>query len=317
MERTTFSAVHAMFHSAREYLNPLLRNSKFRDTGVLTPDEFVAAGDFLVFKCPTWAWVAGDPAKARDFLPPDKQYLVTRNAMEYTDDDVEGLLDLGSLGAAGGAADGAHRCLERRRSVGHDAPGPLVAAARRHCRHGRRRRAGRPGRRPRQGLHRVRCCGPGCVGGRRRQRGSGHPGPDRQDPQNPHIRHVHHVRQVLPDPAPPSAADSTQVFQDISQDHAQKTVTIEAHPHENVTLASIHPCKHANVMKRILDQMSESGDQTKELRVDQYLMLFLKFMSAVLPTLEYDCKLSVALRHRLHLDVVLTRIAFYTTSMDT
>ncbi|KAJ1556295.1 E2-like enzyme, partial [Cladochytrium tenue] len=71
-------------------------------------------------------------------------------------------------------------------------------------------------------------------------------------------------------------------------DHARKTVTIEAHPHENMHMASIHPCKHAQVMKRLLDQISESGGKDREVRVDQYLLLFLKFMSAVLPTMEYD-----------------------------
>jgi ubiquitin-like-conjugating enzyme ATG3 len=80
---------------------------------------------------------------------------------------------------------------------------------------------------------------------------------------------------------------SKQIFEDISQDHAKKTVTIETHPHEALSLASIHPCKHANVMKRLIDQISDSG-KDQELRVDQYLLLFLKFMSSVLPTLEYD-----------------------------
>lgn len=80
---------------------------------------------------------------------------------------------------------------------------------------------------------------------------------------------------------------STQVFQDISQDHAKKTVTIETHPHEQLSLASIHPCKHANVMKKILDHLVEVGKEDS-LRVDMYLLIFLKFLSSVLPTMEYD-----------------------------
>ena len=31
--------------------------------GVLTPAEFVSAGDLLVDKCPSWSWEAGDPSK--------------------------------------------------------------------------------------------------------------------------------------------------------------------------------------------------------------------------------------------------------------
>jgi len=65
----------------------------------------------------------------------------------------------------------------------------------------------------------------------------------------------------------------------------KKTVTIDAHPHLGISNAYIHPCRHASVMKKILQRYQESG---KELRVDQYLFLFLKFISAVLPTIEYD-----------------------------
>jgi ubiquitin-like-conjugating enzyme ATG3 len=83
---------------------------------------------------------------------------------------------------------------------------------------------------------------------------------------------------------------SEQIFQDISQDHRQKTCTVEQHPLFPMTCLSIHPCKHANVMKRIMEHLRDQG---KELRVDQYLLLFLKFMSAVLPTIEYDYTTSI------------------------
>ena len=64
---------------AREWAYPTLKNSAFLDKGVLTPEEFVRAGDELVFKCPTWSWEGGDPKRAKPYLPPDKQYLITRN----------------------------------------------------------------------------------------------------------------------------------------------------------------------------------------------------------------------------------------------
>lgn len=67
------------FWAVRDYLAPVLRDSKFKESGRITPEEFVAAGDFLVYKFPTWQWEAGDPTKRRDFLPADKQYLVSRN----------------------------------------------------------------------------------------------------------------------------------------------------------------------------------------------------------------------------------------------
>ena len=64
---------------AAEYMTPVLAESQFLEKGVLTPEEFVAAGDMLVLRCPTWQWQAGDPANLRPFLPPDKQFLFTRN----------------------------------------------------------------------------------------------------------------------------------------------------------------------------------------------------------------------------------------------
>lgn len=38
----------------------------------------MAAGDFLSYKFPTWSWSAGEPSKTREFLPKDKQYLISR-----------------------------------------------------------------------------------------------------------------------------------------------------------------------------------------------------------------------------------------------
>ncbi|KAL5652548.1 hypothetical protein ACJX0J_038006, partial [Zea mays] len=50
------------------------------------------------------------------------------------------------------------------------------------------------------------------------------------------------------------------VFEDISQDHARKTVTIEDHPHLLAGKhASVHPCKHAAVMKKIIDVPMSGG----------------------------------------------------------
>lgn len=90
---------------------------------------------------------------------------------------------------------------------------------------------------------------------------------------------------------------STQVFEDVSQDYVKKTVTIETHPHLTLSLASIHPCKHAEVMKRIIERMSEglkenNNEEKEGIRVDQYLIIFLKFMSSVIPTIDYDHTIS-------------------------
>ncbi len=64
-----------------------------------------------------------------------------------------------------------------------------------------------------------------------------------------------------------------QIFEDVSSDYAQKTVTIEPFHHGHagpdssatssasavgVATASIHPCKHASVMKKVIERMNAS-----------------------------------------------------------
>lgn len=63
--------------------NIFIQESKFKETGVLTPEEFVIAGDHVVHQCPTWQWSAGDPSKTKAYLPPDKQFLITKNVPCY------------------------------------------------------------------------------------------------------------------------------------------------------------------------------------------------------------------------------------------
>ncbi|KAH7725456.1 Autophagocytosis associated proteinC-terminal domain containing protein [Aphelenchoides avenae] len=60
-------------------LTPVLKESKFKETGVLTPEEFLTAGDHLVHHCPTWHWEkAANPAGIKEYLPAEKQFLITR-----------------------------------------------------------------------------------------------------------------------------------------------------------------------------------------------------------------------------------------------
>jgi ubiquitin-like-conjugating enzyme ATG3 len=143
------------------------------------------------------------------------------------------------------------------------------------------------------------------------------------------------------------------MMEDIVGDYKDKTVTLETFPFvdSGLKMASVHPCKHASVMKVLLDRADAalklrmqkikegkakatdrmegmegledvlgnlkvtepaasasttavtSSSQGKEgdewevldeqpeevaLRVDQYLIVFLKFMASVTPTIEHD-----------------------------
>lgn len=70
--------LHSTLDALREKW-PVNHTSNFRETGQITPEEFVLAGDYLVYKFPTWSWSsASGPSRAVNYLPPNKQYLVTR-----------------------------------------------------------------------------------------------------------------------------------------------------------------------------------------------------------------------------------------------
>lgn len=156
------------------------------------------------------------------------------------------------------------------------------------------------------------------------------------------------------EPLPPAA-----MMEDIVGDYKDKTVTLEDFPFfdNSVKMASIHPCKHASVMKilldradaalklrlqkakegkdskggavsgmegliddtgkleiretqkkgheagvkaaggdewEVLDQADEDeSDEKVAIRVDQYLVVFLKFMASVTPGIEHDFTMGV------------------------
>jgi len=94
-------AFYTIYNNLKDKFTPLLKESRFFEAGVLTPEEFVQAGDFLVSKCPTWSWCEGVKEKKRNYLPDNKQYLITKNVpcikrakdMEYTNDEMERIVE--------------------------------------------------------------------------------------------------------------------------------------------------------------------------------------------------------------------------------
>ena len=50
------NSVNNIFRAVATPLIGVLKDSKFLEKGVLTPEEFVIAGDQLTYKCPTWRY---------------------------------------------------------------------------------------------------------------------------------------------------------------------------------------------------------------------------------------------------------------------
>lgn len=73
------NVLHSTLSRVRDRWAPISHTSTFRTTGQITPEEFVHAGDYIVYKFPTWSWADASPTTKRvSYLPAGKQYLVTR-----------------------------------------------------------------------------------------------------------------------------------------------------------------------------------------------------------------------------------------------
>ncbi|KAI5777629.1 putative autophagy protein [Geopyxis carbonaria] len=320
------SRLHSAFSRWRDYLTPASHTSTFTTTGELTPEEFVAAGDYLVYKFPTWSWAAADPAKRVAYLPDDKQYLVLRHAPCHSrlddtfsswnpgDDDEEwaggtaaaaGVQTVGPTGDVEAAADDDSDDEIPDIDDEDDDDEAIIRDSKRAA----------PGLKAPLRYYNLYLTYSTYFRVPRSYL-SGFDG-STQTPLHP----------------------PTAMFDDIAPDYREKTVTLEPFPCTDppTQMASVHPCKHAETMKRIFDGMARrrarraeaasgaegagagagagageaaggveaeweevvaagEGDESEDdggLRVDQYLVVFVKFLAGVVPGVEMDYTMGI------------------------
>lgn len=309
-------AVKGTALSVAEYFTPVLKQSKFKQTGVLTPEEFVIAGDHLVHQCPTWSWSsASEPSLRKPYLPADKQYLVTKSVpcykrckdIEYCDNDEkvimtengeEGWVDTHHSEQAAtinemvedlNLSDERQNSIVARdetqasnsvESTAHDDDDEAedmdkfmnmieendtsVAPIKTAVVKAQERTELDKGDQNMENIVATRTYDLNITYDKYYQ--------------TPRLWLVGYDENLRP-------LSIDDMYQDISQDHAKKTVTMESHPHIPAVMASVHPCRHAEVMKKIISTVEEGG---RELHVHSYLIIFLKLVQSVIPTLEYD-----------------------------
>ncbi|GAB1312015.1 E2-like enzyme [Madurella fahalii] len=338
--------IYSTVNSLRDRYTPASHTSTFRKTGEITPEEFVAAGDYLVFKFPSWSWAdAETPSKRISHLPPGKQYLVTRHVPCHRrlNDDFAG-------------------------DAGHEEA--VVEGGKNSDDDGWLRTGGLTSSQPLK-VREVRTVDDaGNVGDREVIDEDDVPDMEDDEDDEAIIRDAEgdgnssgrrtyslyivyspwyktprmYMSGYLPNgqPLPPHL-----MMEDIVGDYKDKTVTLEDFPFfaNNVKMASVHPCKHASVMKTLLDRAdaalklrrekqraglaagssqgleglegeianlnvsgtdaaSDTNDEWEEvqhdvadqevaIRVDQYLVVFLKFIASVTPGIEHDFTMGV------------------------
>lgn len=307
------------YRSVAKNVMGVLKDSKFYSEGVLTPEEFVAAGDFLVQKCPTWKWCGGDANnnKIVDYLPENKQFLTTvvpcpRRARDYeksnrtvekvNDDDwVEPLIDV------------------YKRKQGDEQPLDLEnELSEQKIQKNKNKIVVDNGINSASlGIEGMEISQEENIGEitnnnnlNEENKIIGNSGNEQnfdfivvEDEDQNVIRTRTYDVSVTYDyyyrvprmwltgydenGTPLSDED---IREDIMLEYVDKTVTIEMHPHTNVKSISIHPCKHSVLLKKMIENFENAG---KRLEVHMSVLLFLKFLHSVVPTIEYDFTMDI------------------------
>jgi len=298
-------SVLGQLRAAREYMYPTRTTSAFLEKGVLTPEEYVLAGDELVFKCPTWQWESGDPKKRKSYLPDDKQYLVTRNvpcqarvssmenmmAMEADDDEGDWLVSNMIK----------HQAIEDEFDI-IDGEGEVVIKKEEE----KEKKDESEGEDEYADIDDMNFEDDNII---EDDEAAATPGVGDDDSnlikvrtydlsitydkyyQTPRVWMMGYTADTH------QPLTGKEMMEDVISDYANRTVTIENHPHIAGPHASIHPCQHGKVMKTIVRNLIKSTDEgvgeEQGPSVSMYLFIFLKFVSSIIPTINYDFTMDV------------------------
>jgi len=78
-----------------------------------------------------------------------------------------------------------------------------------------------------------------------------------------------------------------EIYSDFMVEYIKVSLTLETHPIMNMNYISVHPCKHTFAMQKMFAFELEKKNES-EVKIEDYLVHFLKFASCVIPQLEFD-----------------------------
>ncbi|XP_015375404.1 PREDICTED: ubiquitin-like-conjugating enzyme ATG3 [Diuraphis noxia] len=312
------------------FLTPVLKESKFKETGVVTPHEFIIAGDHLVHTCPTWEWACGDECKTKSYLPKNKQYLITRNVpcvrrcKQIENCEVQENIVESEDGNEGWVETHHFDCVlsslsEKISEISLEVNLNNVNVTSLN----KDNNALNSATNENLNVRNINDCTDDNDDENDEEEGDAvdmdafvESGLLEDDSVTIYPKHTKNkklsnssVDEILKtrtydlhitydkfyqtprlwlygyneNQGPLSVEE---MYEDVSQDYAKKTVTMESHPHvPGPSMASIHPCKHADIMKKLIQMVTDGGG---DLGVHMYLIIFLKFVQSVIPTIDYD-----------------------------
>jgi len=284
----------------------VLKESKFYEEGVLTPEEFISTGDYLVSKCPTWKWSSNKGnIKPVDYLPLEKQFLITsvsciERASKYekskvvdkVDDDgwVETIVDFGE---GGNVSDNQIEDVIEGDIVVNK-KGSQVVINNLNINEDYLK----------MGIEYI------DEDDDKQDKEYSNPKDNNEfiievvDEENERciksriyevsITYDFYYRVprmwLIGYSEKGQLLKEDEIKEDIMLDYIDKTVTIEKHPNLGIRSASIHPCHHSHLLKKFISNYEQSG---RRLDVEKSIILFLKFLSSVVPTIKYDFTLDM------------------------
>ncbi|OMJ75582.1 hypothetical protein SteCoe_25236 [Stentor coeruleus] len=283
--------------------------SEYKTKGTLTPKEFEEAGDFLVHRCPTWSWQGCESRYRQNYLHPDKQYLIARGVpcykrisklsasiMNITEmdnyssipDDLKPKDDWQVADISidpeqkyemvdESIKEGCKECIFIDKHESQENPETIESIKDENAVPILERDGYLIVNAPDENT--INCQINDSIQAIRRY--------------NLTITYDYYYRtprlwlEGYDENYYPLSID--KVFEDVNPDYINKTVTGEIHPCLGITQVSVHPCNHSEMMKFLLDICHTDPE---DIQVNKCLILFLKFLSSIVPALNYDFTMS-------------------------
>ncbi len=267
MKRKLKRKLYKTYKQTAEHLLPVKTTRDFKQSGMITPEQFVESGDYLVEQFPLWSWASVSKRKQKSYLPPHKQMLILQripvNELELSETTLPSMT----------SDQDEWSCITQPQSSIETKSKNIVE---------------------------------NIVDDEFEDLGEIE---DMEEDEaclsmNEHnfiqsrtytitITYDNYYRTprmwFLGYDTNGSPLSYDSMMEDLSNDHKKVTATMDSHPFYELQWISIHPCKHAYMMKQFI-QMELSHRQSAEqtLTVQFYFIYFLKFMGCIIPCVNFD-----------------------------